>query len=125
MQNIFSFLSEFKTFENKTDSGVTDDYETAVAENGRMEQERRVQREQAEREADKRRAEQEPMEDAGKDERKYEFNRVICAGKRNSDNRILFHIDWPLQYSWHTTKELNGSIPEPILKRARNENSIP
>ena len=90
-----------------------------------MEQERRAQRDEAEREVDKKRAQQEPMEDAGKDERKYEFLRVICADERKSDYRMLFYIDWPMQYSWHTTKELNGSIAEPILKRARNENSIP
>ena len=104
---------------------MTYEYDSAVAENRRMEQERRKQRAEAERQEDIRRAEQEPMEDAGKDERKYKYIRILCVAIRKSDRRIVYLIDWPVLYSWHTTKELNGTIPEPTLKVARNENSIP
>ena len=58
------------------------------------------------------------MEEAGKDERKYDYDDIIDFAIRPSDGKPCYLVDWPEQITWHSIAELNGTIKDlPPLPR--------
>ena len=62
--------------------------------------------------------------EAGKQERTYPYNKVERAEYRRKDGKMIYCIDFPETWTWHTAAEICNTIPKRVLKASEANSGI-
>ena len=62
--------------------------------------------------------------EAGKQERTYPYNKVERAEYRQNHGKMVYYIDFPETWTWHTAAEIYDTIPKRVLKASEVNSGI-